>query len=173
MSLGFDQTLDRREAILERLMELGQGVSGIASTWRNPRPLPTGKFADYPRPMFLLYDSGGKAEQDPLRHKRPGMPPTQFSISPQIVIVLEMRDTVDNTTIDGVVDPVGNEISGWITLINSTITNDAQIIDLVTPNGAFYLSAFETDLKVGRTVGAYGAWLMMLYEFRYPLYPPR
>jgi hypothetical protein len=75
--------------------------------------------------------------------------------------------------LDGVDKPVGPEISGWLKLIKDTITNDSVLLDLVTANGTHFLSSFDTDLKVGGTVGAFGAWLMMLYEFYYPLFPPR
>jgi hypothetical protein len=94
-------------------------------------------------------------------------------MDPQIVILLENRDTVENLMVDGVQKPVGQEISGWMKLVKDTVTNDVVLLDLVTPNGTHFMSSFETDLKVGRTVGAYGAWLMMLYEFYYPLFPPR
>jgi hypothetical protein len=170
--LSFDTTLDRREAILERLFELGQGLSGIASVYRNHGPTQTGVLS-VQRPAFLLFDGGSKLMQDVTRHKAQRMPPTIWRMDPQIVILLENRDTVENQMVDGVPKPVGQEISGWMNLVMSTVTNDDVLLDLVTPNGTHFMSSFETDLKVGRTVGAYGAWLMMLYEFYYPLFPSR
>lgn len=168
----FDPTLDRREAILERLFEIGQEMSGIMSAWRNHGPTQTG-ILGVPRPAFLLYDGGTKLSQDVRMHKATKMPPTIWNMSPQIVVLLESRDTVENVMLDGVVAPIGQEISRWSAMINNIITNDSEILDLITPNGTLFLGAIETDLKVGRTVGAYGAWLMMLYEFYYPLFPPR
>lgn len=167
-----DQTLDRREAILERLLVIGQGLHGIASVWRNYGPTPTGELG-VPRPAFLLYDGGARLTQDVTRHKATRMPPTIWRMDPQIVVLLDNRDTVENAVLDGVAQPVGPEISGWLNLIKDTVTNDDVLLDLVTTNGTHFMSAFETDLKVGRTVGAYGAWLMMLYEFYYPLFPAR
>jgi hypothetical protein len=167
-----DQTLDRREAILERLLEIGQGINGIASAHRNHGPPPTGIFG-VPRPTFLLYDGDTKLVQDVRSHKRQNMPPTIWMMDPQIVILLENRDTIENATLDAVPAPVGPEVSNWRAVINSLVTNDDQLIDLVTENGTHFLALVETDLKVGRAVGAYGAWLMMLYEFYYPLFPPR
>jgi hypothetical protein len=171
--MSFDQTLDRREAILERLFTIGeQELSGIVSAYRNYGPTPTG-ILGVPRPAFLLYDGGTKLTQDVRTHKSPKMPPTMWVMTPQIVILLASRDTVANVMLDGVEAPVGPEISQWMNLLNSIVTNDSEIIDLVTPNGTHFLTAVETDLKVGRTVGAYGAWLMMLYEFYYPVFPSR
>ncbi len=170
--MSFDPTLNRREAVLERLFTIGQGLSGIASALRNPSPPPTGIFG-VPRPTFLLFDCGAKLTQDVRRFKSQKMPPTIWCMEPQILILLENRDTFDNLTLDGQSSPVGPVLSSWMDTINLAITNDDQIIDLVTSDGTHFLKAYETDLKVGRTVGAYGAWLMMLYEFYYPMFPPR
>ena len=170
--MSFDQTLDRREAILERLFAIGQGLNGVASAHRNHGPTQTG-ILGVPRPAFLLFDGGTKLTQDVKIHKSQKMPPTIWVMSPQVVILLASRDTVENVMVDGVEAPVGPEISQWMMLLNNIVTNDDVIIDLVTPNGTHFLSAVETDLKVGRTVGAYGAWLMMLYEFYYPMFPSR
>lgn len=169
--MSFDQTLDRREGILERLLEIGQGLNGIASAYRNHGPTETGDLG-VKRPAFLLYDGGARlTQEDVRRHKRPPFPPTIWRMDPQIVLLLENRDTVENVMLDASPAPVGPALSGWLKLINSLVTNDSSLINLVTPVGAIVLSAIETDLRVGRTVGAYGAWLMMNYEFDYPLFP--
>ena len=96
-----------------------------------------------------------------------------WEMDPQIVVLLANRDTIENATLDMVPNPVGQEISGWITLINSIVQNDDQIIDLVTPSGTHWLSSVMTDLRPGRTIGANGANLSMFYFFRYPLFPAR
>ena len=169
---SFDTTLDRREAILSRLVEIGQGMTGVASVYRNHGPTQTGVLG-VPRPAFLLYDGGTKLTQDVRMHKSTRMPPTIWMMDPQIVLLLENRDTVENQKVDGVDSPIGPELSRWMMLIKDTITNDSVLTDLVTENGTHFLQSVETDLKVGRTVGAYGAWLMMLYEFYFPYFPPR
>ena len=131
----------------------------------------------YDPTVFLLYDGGSKLIPDQMevirRHKRPPFPPTIWRMDPQIVLLLENRDTVENALLKGEPSPVGPVLSAWQYLINSAVTNDDQLLDLVTANGAMVLSSIDTDLRVGRTVGAYGAWLMMHYEFDYPLFPPR
>jgi hypothetical protein len=170
--MSFDPALDRREAILDRLLAIGQGLNGIASAWRDHGPTATGVLG-VPRPAFLLYDGDTKLMQDVRMHKSQKMPPTIWCMSPQIVVVLQSRDTVENAMVDGSPAPVGPEMSSWMSLINNLVTNDDQIIDLLTPNGTHYLSAVQTDMKIGRALGAYGAWLMMMYEFYYPLFPPR
>jgi hypothetical protein len=167
-----DQALDRREAILQRLLAIGDEISGIADVHRNHGPAATGLLG-VPRPAYLLYDGGTRLTQDVKSHKSTRMPPTIWAMTPQIVIMLANRDTVENERLDGVISPVGPEISRWMNIVKDIITNDSVLLDLVTENGTHYLSAVETDLKVGRTVGAYGAWLMMLYEFYYPVFPTR
>ena len=172
MSSG-SQLFDRREAILERLLDIGQThIPGIMSAWRNHGPAETG-FQGVPRPAFLLYDGGSKLTQDVLVHKTQRMMPTIWSMDPQILIVLENRDTVENQLLDGVSAPVGQELTNWANTINQIVTNDDVLVDLVTANGTHFLTGIETDMKVGRAVGAYGAWLLMLYEFRYPFFPAR
>lgn len=174
-SPAFDQTLDRREAILERLMQIGAGLSGIKSTWRNHGPTETGDLG-VDRPAFLLFDGGARLTPEHLdlvrRHKRPQFPTTIWRMDPQLVVILPNRDTVENLTYKGNPAPVGPELASWMSLIHASVTNDDQLVDLVTANGNMVLAGFETDLKVQRAIGAYGAWLMMQYEFEYPLFPP-
>jgi len=174
--MSIDPTLDRREAILERLFAIGQGLNGIAGAYRNHGPTETG-ILGVPRPAFLLYDGASKLipeQADSVRrHKRPPFPPTIWRMDPQIVVLLQNRDTVENAMLDAIPAPIGPEISGWMNLLNGMVTNDSVLVDLVTPTGSIVLTSFDTDLKVGRAVGAYGAWLMMLYEFDYPFYPPQ
>jgi len=173
---SIDQTIDRREAILERLFTIGQGLSGIAAALRNPNPVPTGAksgILSVPRPVFILFDGDTRLSQDVLPHKIAQMPATIWRMDPQLVVLLEQRDDFENTTLGADASPIGPEISAWSTLINNVVTNDDQIIDLVTPNGTHFLSGVQTSLKLGRDVGAFGAWLMMLYDFYYPLFPPR
>jgi hypothetical protein len=170
--MSFDPYLDRREAILERLLQIGQALPGIASAHRNHGPSETGELG-VPRPAFLLFDGSAKLAQDPKIFKSPLMPVLSFYMTPQIVIALEDRNTIENRRIQSADTPIGPEISQWLMLIHSMVANDAVIVDLLTPNGMHLLRGFETDLQVGRTVGAYGAWLMMLYEFNYPMFPSR
>lgn len=173
--MTFDPARNIREEILKRLMEIGSNLSGIASVWRNRRPLQTG-FQGVPRPAFLLYDGGARLAQPHealLRFKATKMPPTIWRMDPQIVVLLANRDTVENLTLDGIDSPPGPELSMWEEMIRNAVTNDDVLLDLVTENGTHFLTGFETDMKVGRNVGALGAWLMMLYDFYYPLFPQR
>src|SRR6516162_408057 len=99
---SIDQTLDRREAILERLFAIGQGLSGIASALRNPNPVPTGAksgILSVPRPVFILFDGDTRLSQDVLPHKIAQMPATIWRMDPQLVVLLEQRDDFENTTL--------------------------------------------------------------------------
>jgi hypothetical protein len=178
--MSVDQTLNRREAILERLFAIGSGddlkSAGIATALRNPNPVPTGTrngILGVPRPLFVLYDGDTRLTQNVEPHKIAKMPVTMWRMDPQIVILLEQRDNFENTILGIEESPIGPELSTWHDVLNNTITNDDQIIDLVTANGGHHLAGVTTSLKLGRDVGAFGAWLMMLYVFDYPLFPPR
>src|SRR6516165_10144912 len=147
MSNG-SQLFDRREAILERLLDIGQThIPGIMSAWRNHGPAETG-FQGVPRPAFLLYDGGTRLTQDLGIHKRPPMPPTIWAMNPQILIVLENRDNIDNLNLDGASAPVGPELSQWARQVSQTVVNDDVLLDLVTSNGRLEFRAFETDMKL-------------------------
>lgn len=171
-----DQTLDRREAILERLFALGQGINGVATALRNPNPVPTGMnggIFGVPRPLFVLYDGDTRLTQAVEPHKVAKMPATIWRMNPQLIILLEQRDNFENTALGATSSPIGQEISSWISTINNTVTNDDTLVNLVTANGTHFLSSVTTSLKLGSDVGAFGAWLLMLYDFYYPLFPPR
>ena len=176
MSNGIDQTLDRREAILERIFTLGSGMSGIATALRNPNPVPTGALGGIlgvPRPVFILMDGDTENTQPVLPHKIQKMPVSIWHMDPQLIVLLEQRDNFQNTVLGANDSPIGPELSTWKEMINNTITNDDEIISLLTTNGAQDLKRVQTSLKLGRDVGAFGAWMMMLYDFYYPVFPPR
>ena len=174
--MSIDQTLNRREAILERLFALGSSINEVATTLRNPNPAPTspkGGMLGVPRPLFAVFDGDARLLQNLDIHKNPLMPPTLWRMDPQVLVLLEQRDNFENTIMGPNDSPIGQEISRWHDLLNNMIINDPVLVDLVTVNGKHYLSAFTTSLKIGRDVGAFGAWLMMLYVFDYPLFPSR
>ena len=166
---SIDITIDRREAILERLLAIGSGISGIVSSWRDHGPTQTGNLG-VPRPAFLLYDGGTSLAQRVEPHKIALMPTTIWCMKPQIVVLLPNRDTVENLVLEGSPAPVGPELSMWSSLVQNEVTNDETIVDLVTPNGTHFINAVETDMQIGRALGAYGAWVMLLYHFYYPVF---
>ena len=57
--MSFDSTLDRREAIIERLVAISQEITGISSVWRNHQPTPTGVLG-VPYPAIIVYDGDTK-----------------------------------------------------------------------------------------------------------------
>jgi len=177
--MSVDQELNRREAILERIFAIGQDMQQhnlVGTALRNPNPVPTSPkngILGVPRPLFALFDGDARLTQNVEPHKIRTMPLTMWRMDPQIMILLEQRDNWENTILGADDSPIGPEISRWQNAINSAITNDDVIIDLVTANGGHHLASVTTSLKVGRDVGAFGAWLMMLYVFDYPLFPPR
>ena len=176
MSNGIDQTLDRREAILERIFTLGSGMSGVATALRNPNPVPTGGNSGIlavPRPLFILFDGDAVNTQPVLPHKIQQQPVAIWRMDPQLVWLLEQRDNFENTFLGADESPIGPELSAWSTMIKNTIVNDDEIISLLTTAGAQEVKAVQTSLKLGRDVGAFGAWMTMAYDFYYPVFPPR
>jgi hypothetical protein len=164
----FDPTIDLREAILVQFSDLLDGISGIKSNWRNRRSL-----KDVELPATDLLDGDEDVISDVARLKRPGMPPVITCMKPQVFLGIRARDNVDNMMLDGVLNPAGTELNSWRMILKAAIENDPGLLDLVTPNGGVYYRGCLTDMKVGRSIGAYGAQLQLNYEIYYPLFPPR
>jgi hypothetical protein len=151
-------------------------MSGIGTALRNPNPVPTGAnggILSVPRPVFILFDGDAINTQPVLPHKIQQQPVSIWRMDPQMIVLLEQRDNFENTNLGADESPIGPELSAWQTMIKNTVTNDTVIMDLLTTVGAHELKGVTTSLKLGRDVGALGAWMMMLYDFYYPVFPPR
>lgn len=152
---------DTREAILVRLEQLLGGLTGLKGAYRNRVD-----FENVDLPVAFLLDGSEELAMEPPPMKSVLMPPSIFSLKPEIYVVLERRDTSANDTIKGVYAPIGPAVSAYRMLILDLIRNDQTLISLLTTSGQITFLGSQTDMQNGATV-----WgrLQMLFEFRYLL----
>ena len=172
------QGLDLREDILEYLLTLLGGISGVATVWRNRGNLPEAdpQTRATNRPALILLDGDqrlGQATTIVAAHKTVKMPPSHAVMSPEIYIVLDKADDRTNTTLNGAPYNVGQQLSFWHWMVKGAIENDPGLLGLLTANGQIIWTGFETDFRTGRSIGADGPQGCVRYDFYHPINPPR
>ena len=162
MSNGGSSEIDTREAILLRLEAILGTLPGLKGVYRNQFDFPNEAL-----PVAFLLDGSEELTMDVPPQKSVLMPPAIFVLRPEIYVALERRDTPDNTTIKGVYDPVGPEISAYRMMVLQAVRYDQPLISLLTTSGQITYLGSQTDMQGGATM-----WgrLQMLFEFRYVLF---
>lgn len=131
--------MDRREEILQRLVEIAGGVSGIVKVARN-----TTEFPEQLRPAAIVFD-GGEESPESLNPPR-GRSTDQSRIvvmSPQIVILLGEDEA-----------NVGTEINALRARFLHAVQTDTALAALTFNGlGVFYLGC-DTNLDSGRATEA-------------------
>lgn len=148
--------IDKRELILVRLLAIGTGLTGIVSSWRNRGELKSDK-----RPAFVVLDGDERNVQQAEGRGRVAMSPTVMEMTPQMFVLLVPRDTAKN-------EGVGAELSAWRAKLLKALATDAQLIDLVGPNGQIIYRNMLSDMKTDSTL--YGE-LQFDFAIRYVLNP--
>jgi hypothetical protein len=139
--------LDKREAILERMLALLGTVNSTdqpLNVFRNRAEIPTEKL-----PALVLLDGKENLKYPELPHTRGGaIVPSVFVLMPQVFIVLRPRDTVENVG-------VGEELSSLRVQILQAFIGDwenGELKGLLGSNGELSYLGHETDLQTGSTV---------------------
>ena len=134
---------DKRELILLRLLTLLGTVSGDVplSVVRNRAEIPTDKL-----PALVLLDGKEVARNPDMQRTRGGARvPAVFTLTPQVFIVLQPRDTIDNPG-------VGEELSDLRMQVLQAFIQDDELWGLVGSNGEIINLGHDTDLQTGSTV---------------------
>jgi hypothetical protein len=156
---------DRREEILTQMQAVLETVPSVAGVWRNRGVLPR-----LAAPAIILLD-GSERRQTAMR---PGsgvqMAPAIFTLKPQVAIVLPQRDTVQNTELNGAALPVGPALSAYRALIVPAILEDQDLINLCS-SGQITYDGYETDMKTGEEIGAFGSFMIFLFSLSYVMDP--
>lgn len=155
---------DRREASLERLLTIAEGVTGFKTKLRN-----VGVNTDDKKDAVILLDGDESVlTAPPSRGRGPTLMPTMIMRStPQLFILLkELRP--QQTDADHV--NVGTRLNNYrIALINA-VANDATMATLLGSNGSVVYNGCETDLKSGSSLSG---TMRMDFAFTYPIIPTR
>lgn len=134
--------MDKREAILERLLALLQGIPAQAgydtySVFRNRTLLKEDK-----RPAIALLDAGELSDTLLEARGRMFFTPQVMTMLPQIFVLLKERTTPSN-------DGVGEELNVFRVAIIKAIAEDRALQQLCGPDGMVSLRRVTTDLQNG------------------------
>ncbi|MCW2854367.1 MAG: hypothetical protein JWM84_4031 [Nocardioides sp.] len=144
--------MDRREAILARLLEIAAAIPGIVLAARN-RP----DFSDRARPAILILDADETADDREKGRGRAANAPNLVGMTPEIHVLL-----------GGKHEQIGTQINALRVLLLKAVLTDEALRTIVGPNGEIRYEACATDLAAGRAVEGN---LGVSFTFTYPLIP--
>ncbi len=144
-------TYDAREAILTHLKDVTLAsvtglaeVDGVTSIFRNRGAVP-----DTYRPALVLLD--GREEKRTTTQGHHAMPSALITIVPQIWVLVKARENVNNDTLGGEPNPVGEELSAWRMKVLGAIFSEAEeggeLARLLGESGEIEYRGLDTDLE--------------------------
>lgn len=144
--------MDKREAILARLLIVVKAVEGIKTATRNKKAI-----SEDQRPGVQIFDADEEADDREIGRGRPGNAPNLITMTPEIFLVL-----------GAVTETVGTELNTLRAKLVKAIVSDSELATLVGPNGEIRYKACATGLSQGRTMeGEMG----IVIDFKYVLNP--
>ncbi len=144
--------IDKREAILSRLVEVIEGASVFSSVYRNNPNPNEGRM-----PAAVVFDADEEAASmpDTARYREAGAP--QFmTMRPEIYVLIAANAA-----------NAGPRLSELRAAVYRAIAEDKELSDLVGTNGRISLSACRSQFAVGRSMQAE---LRMEFAFTYGLW---
>src|SRR6185436_2549677 len=144
---------DRREAILDRLVQVAGTIVSPGSVFRNTIDIPEQKL-----PAVAILDGDEEADDSGFGRGRPSNAGTVMALTPHLVLKLQASP-----------EKVGPALSEYRAAILKAILEDASLIAL-SKDGDIRYHGMETDLGVGRSMTGGAAFL---FEFRYYLRPAK
>ncbi len=143
--------MDRREAILARLLVIASGIAGVKTARRNEASL-----SERARPGIVILDADEVVELPTTGSGKPARAPSVVSMTPEVVIQLQ-----DNS------EDVGSQLNAFRRLWLQAVLTDAEILGLVGPNGEVRYEGCATALSRGRTMeGEMGVAIAFLYPLK-------
>jgi hypothetical protein len=168
---------DLREEILAYLEMILGTVSGIRTVWRNRDQLGDDEIESLP--AIILLDGREEAIEGEqiVRHHMVRMPPVIMRLLPEVLVQLYPRSGVQQLYVRETLSPAGPELSDWRMKVMAVVINDPGLVGtdrqhegLLTSSGGVRYLGCETDYRLG---AAMTGQMMLGFEFRYPLMPPR
>jgi len=156
-----------REDILERIIGVLGGVSGVMEASRN-----RSEFTQDKLPAIILLDGSEEIAMDePVpRLKTVRMVPAIMRLRPEIFVILPQRADATNTVMpDGTYNPIGPALSFWRDAVLAALINDATLVALLTSSGQIVYRGCATDMATGRTMWGQ---LQLFIDFHYVWFPP-
>lgn len=144
--------MDYREAILERLVVVAQGIHGVVLAGRN-KIVPS----ETQLPAIIVLDGTEEAAPDD-PHQRGPTAPRRITMRPIIKIML-----------GDVPEDVGTELNGFRAALINAIAADATLTSYtINGRGGRYAGVPDNGLNLGREIEG-TMWLA--FEFIYPVIP--
>jgi hypothetical protein len=144
--------MDKREAILQRLVAIGAGVASIRSAVRNQDEL-----SEHKRPAIAVFDSDDTVDQAVERQDHPGWAPNLVVMTPEVLILQA-----------GTAQTVGTTLNALRASLLKAVLTDAALIALTGPNGRVRYVGCSTHLGHGRSMEAS---MTVSFSFAYVLRP--
>lgn len=130
--------MDRREAILARLLEIATGIEGIVRAWRHKS-----RVTEEARPAIVILDADEVAEEGEAAAGRPFNVQRRVVMTPEIYIML-----------GGSPEEVGTEINTMRGRFLKAVLKDDELISIVGTNGLIKYEGCATGLAEGRSMEA-------------------
>ena len=142
--------MDKREAILQRLVEIAAGIEGVATAVRNQDEI-----SERSRPAIAIFDADESAAEHAGEH--PGRAPNIVEMSPELLILLGAKPEM-----------VGTALNALRAKLIKAVLADQQLIALAGSNGYVRYAGCGTHLGHGRSMEGS---MNMQFSFSYVLRP--
>lgn len=128
--------MDKREAILARLLEIAAGLQGIKTAVRNQDEV-----SERARPAIAIFDADEAADERAEERGHAGRSPNLVELSPEILILL-----------GGKPEAVGTDLNAARAKLVSAVLTDPQLSNLIGSNGRMRYVGCSTHLGHGRSM---------------------
>jgi hypothetical protein len=143
--------MDKREAILQWLVEIAAAVPGIATVVRNQDEL-----SEHTRPAIAVFDGDEAADERFDHPAHPGRAPNLIEMTPEVLILL-----------GALPERIGTALNGLRAQLIKDVLMDAQLAALAGTNGRVRYVGCSTHLGQGRSMeGSMGVQFTFTYVLR-------
>ena len=143
--------MDKREQILQRLLEVAAGVPGVVTTVRNQDEI-----SEHKRPAIAIFDADETANESADQQGHAGRAPNLIEMTPEVLILLGARPEI-----------VGSALNALRSMLIKAVLTDAQLVALAGPNGRVRYVGCSTHLGHGRSMeGSMGLHFSFAYVLR-------
>lgn len=144
--------MDKREAILQRLVDVATSLPGVTNVVRNQDEI-----SEHKRPAIAIFDADETADERAEQQGHPGRAPNIVEMTPEVLILL-----------GAVPEPVGSMLNELRAALIKSVLTDAQLIALTGTNGRVRYAGCTTHLGHGRSMEAS---MDVHFSFAYVLRP--
>jgi hypothetical protein len=130
--------MDKREAILQRLVDVATSLPGVNNVVRNQDEI-----SEHKRPAIAIFDADEAADERADQQGHPGRAPNIVEMTPEVLILL---GTVPVR--------VGSALNVLRAALVKAVLTDAQLIALTGTNGRVRYAGCTTHLGHGRSMEA-------------------